>query len=146
MAMLRWEPFREMQNALRHFSPLYMPDNASIRGDAATDVWIPLVNISERNDEYLIRLELPDVKKEDVKIEVSDRVITISGERKVRREDPSENVIRVESLYGTFTRSFVLPDHVDVKGIRAESKNGVLQVHIPKAETGKPEPLAIEVH
>jgi HSP20 family protein len=146
MAMLRWEPFREMENGLRRFSPLYMPDNGTIRDDAATKVWIPLANISERNNEYLIRLDLPDVKKEDVKIEVSDGVITISGERKMEREDQSENVIRVESIYGTFTRSFVLPDHVDVKGIRAEAKDGVLQLHIPKAETGKPEPVAIEVH
>jgi HSP20 family protein len=146
MATMRWEPFREMENALRRFSPLYMPDNATARDEMAARSWIPLANISESDNEYLIKVELPDVKKEDVKIAVSDGIITISGERKVEREDPSENAIRVESIYGMFTRSFVLPEFIDAKGIRAESKDGVLRIHIPKAKTDKSEPLAIEIH
>jgi HSP20 family protein len=143
--MLRWEPFREMQDALRRFSPSYLPDNGAT-DDAPTRSWVPLANISESEKEYLIKLELPDVKKEDVKIAVSDGVITISGERKLEREDQSENAIRVESIYGAFTRSFVLPDNVDAEGIQAESKDGVLRIHIPKVKTKKAEPLAIEVH
>jgi HSP20 family protein len=146
MAMLRWEPFREMENALRRFSPHYMPDNGVSRDETAGRPWTPLANISESENEYLVRVELPDVKKEDVKIAVADGVITISGERKLEHEDKSENEIRVESIYGAFTRSFVLPDNVDEKGIRAEAKDGVLRVHIPKAKTKKSEPLAIEVH
>jgi HSP20 family protein len=146
MAMLRWEPFREMQNALRRFSPLYMPDNGVAGNETAARSWIPLANISESENEYLIKLELPDVKKEDVKVEVADGVITISGERKLEREDKRENAIRIESIYGAFTRSFVLPDYVDAKGIQAESKDGVLRVHIPKIQTKKSEPVAIEVH
>jgi HSP20 family protein len=145
MAMLRWEPFREMQDALRRFSPLYLPDNGA-KDDVATRSWVPLANISESEKEYLIKCELPDVKKEDVKIAVADGVITISGERKLEREDQSENAIRVESIYGAFTRSFVLPDNVDAEGIQAESKDGVLRIHIPKVKTKKAEPLAIEVH
>ena len=113
---------------------------------ASTRSWVPLANISETEKEYLIKCELPDVKKEDVKIAVADGVITISGERKLAREDQSENAIRVESIYGAFTRSFVLPDHVDAEGIQAESKDGVLRIHIPKVTTKKAEPLAIEVH
>jgi HSP20 family protein len=145
MAILRWEPFREMQDALRHFSPLYLPDNGA-RDDASTRSWVPLANISESEKEYLIKCELPDVKKEDVKIAVADGVITISGERKLEREDQSEDAIRVESIYGAFTRSFVLPDNVDAEGIQAESKDGVLRIHVPKVKTKKGEPLAIEVH
>jgi HSP20 family protein len=145
MAMLRWEPFREMQDALRRFSPLYLPDNGA-GDDASTRSWAPLANISESDKEYLIKCELPDVKKEDVKIAVADGVITISGERKLEREDQSENAIRVESIYGAFTRSFVLPDNVDAEDIQAESKDGVLRIHIPKVKTKKAEPLAIEVH
>jgi len=86
------------------------------------------------------------VQKEDVKTAVADGVITISGERKLERENQSENAIRVESIYGAFTRSFVLPDNVDAEGIQAESKDGVLRIHIPKVKTKKAEPLAIEVH
>jgi HSP20 family protein len=116
------------------------------RNEIEARSWIPLANISESENEYLIRVELPDVKKEDVKIAVADGVITISGERKMEKEDQSENTIRVESIYGAFTRSFVLPDYVDDKGIRAEAKDGVLRIHIPKTKTKKSEPLAIEVH
>ena len=145
MAMLRWEPFREMQDTLRRFSPFYLPENGA-RDEASTRSWVPLANISESEKEYLIKCEMPDVKKEDVKIAVADGVIIISGERKLEREDQSENAIRVESVYGTFTRNFVLPDNVDAEGIRAETKDGVLRVHIPKVKTKKSEPLAIEVH
>jgi HSP20 family protein len=146
MAMLRWEPFREMENALRRFAPLYMPNDGMNRDETAARNWIPVANISETESEYLIRLELPDVKKEDVKIAVADGVITIGGERKMENQDQSENAIRIESMYGAFSRSFVLPDYVDIKGIHAEAKDGVLRIHIPKARTEKTEPLAIEVH
>jgi HSP20 family protein len=146
MTMLRWEPFREMENALRRFSPLYTPDNGATREETAARNWVPLANISESENEYLIKVDLPDVKKEDVQIAVSDGVITISGERKLERKDQSENAIRVESIYGVFTRSFMLPDYVDAKGINAEAKDGVLRIHIPKAKTQKSEPLAIEIH
>ena len=145
MAMLRWEPFHEMQDVLRRFSPSYVPDNGA-GNDVSTRSWVPLANISESEKEYLIKCELPDVKKEDVKISVTDGVITISGERKWEREDQSENAIRVESIYGTFTRSFVLPENVDSENIQAEAKDGVLRIHIPKAKTKKAKPLAIEVH
>src|ERR1700730_7841898 len=146
MAMLRWEPFREMENALRRFSPLYMPDDGATRDVTTARTWIPLANISEGENEYLIKLELPDVKKEDVKIAVADGVITISGERKMEKQDQSENAIRLESVYGAFSRSFVLPEYVDTKGINAEAKDGVLRIHVPKAKSVKEEPLAIEVH
>src|SRR3981189_2437198 len=145
MAMMRWEPFREFENALRRFSP-YMADDGTTRGETAPRNWVPLANISETENEYLIKLELPDVKKEDVKIAVADGVLTISGEHKLEREDQGENAIRVESIYGAFARSFVLPDYVDAKNIHAESKDGVLRIHVPKAKTRKSEPLAIEVH
>ena len=145
MAMWRWEPFHEMQDALRRFSPFYLSDNGA-RDDASTRSWVPLANISESEKEYLIKCELPDVKREDVKIALADGVITISGERKSEHEDKSENAIRIESVYGAFTRSFALPDNVDAEGIRAETKDGVLRIHIPKVKTKKSEPLAIEVH
>jgi HSP20 family protein len=145
MAMMRWEPFREFENALRRFSP-YMADDGTTRDETAPRNWVPLANISETENEYLIKLELPDVKKEDVKIAVADGVLTVSGERKMEREEQNENTIRVESIYGAFTRSFVLPDSVDDKGIKAEAKDGVLRIHIPKTESKKAQPLAIEVH
>ena len=94
MAMLRWEPFREMENALRRFSPLYMPDNGTTRDEPAVRTWIPLANISESESEYLIKVELPDVKKEDVKIAVADGVITISGAKGINA-DAKDGVLRI---------------------------------------------------
>jgi len=93
---------------------------------------MPLANMSESENEYLIKIELHDVKKEDVKIAVADGIITISGERKLEREDKAENAIRVESMCGAFIRSFVLPDCVEANSIRTEAKDGVLRIHVPR--------------
>lgn len=140
MSMIRWEPLREMDDFLREYSPFFGRLKAKEDGG-----WTPTANISETDKEYLIKAELPEVKKEDVKITLSDSVITISGERKHEKEHKDENEIRVESFYGTFSRSFSLPDNVDTKGIRAESKDGVLRVHIPKIEAAKPKSITINV-
>jgi HSP20 family protein len=77
---------------------------------------------------------------------VADGIITISGERKLEREDKGENAIRIESVYGAFARSFVLPDYADANGNHAETKDGLLRIHVPKTKTKKSEPVAIEVH
>jgi len=140
MSMIRWEPLREMDDFLREYSPFFGRLKVKENGG-----WTPTANISETDKEYLIKAELPEVKKEDVKITLSDSVITISGERKHEKEHKDENEIRVESFYGTFSRSFSLPDNVDTKGIRAESKDGVLRVHIPKIEAAKPKSITINV-
>lgn len=142
MSLVRWEPFREMEEAFRQYSPFL---SSSLRRTRDLSVWTPASDISETDKEYLIKAELPEVKKEDVKITLEDRLITISGERKHEKEHKDENEIRVERFYGTFTRSFTLPENVDTKGIRAESKDGVLRVHIPKTENAKPKTVSIEV-
>jgi HSP20 family protein len=111
-----------------------MPDHGVGRDESTTKHWIPLANIGESENEYLIWIEMPDVKKEDVKIAVADGIITISSERKLEREDKGENAIRIESIYGAFARSFVLPDYADANGIHAESKDGVLCIHAPNFE------------
>ncbi len=142
-SLTRWEPFREMENFLQSFSPFFA---RRLRRDDGEEVeWSPTANISETDKEYLIKAELPEVKKEDVKIAVDDGVITLSGERKHEKEHKDENELRIESFYGTFSRSFVLPDDADSKNISAESKDGVLRVHIPKTESKKSKPIQIEV-
>jgi len=129
MNITRWEPFREMEEVLRSYAPFF---GRGMRRDGNETQWRPLADITESDQEYLIKAELPEVKKEDVKITLDDNVITISGERKKEKETRNSNEIRIESFYGTFTRSFVLPDNVDSKAIQAESKDGVLKVHVPK--------------
>jgi len=140
MALIRWEPLREMDEFFRDFAPLLARGR---RGEISA--WRPTANISETEQEYLIKAELPEVKKEDVNITLSEGVLTISGERKQEKEEKDANEIRMESFYGTFSRSFALPNNVDAAGIRAESKDGVLRVHVPKKEAAKPKTIAIDV-
>jgi HSP20 family protein len=90
-------------------------------------------------------MDLPEVPKEDVKVTFDDGVLTVRGERKVEKEEKGEKVHRTERFYGLFERSFVLPEDVDVKGIRAESKDGVLTIHMPRTAVEKTRPMAISV-
>jgi HSP20 family protein len=143
MSLVRWEPFREMDDFFRQYSPLF--GRTALRGASERSEWAPAANISETDKEYLIKAELPEVKKEDVKITLENGVICISGERKQQKETKDESEIRVESFYGTFSRSFSLPDNIDASGVRAESKDGVLKVHIPKKEVSKPKSVTIQV-
>jgi HSP20 family protein len=140
MSLIRWEPLREMDEFFRQYSPFFGRERQRDAGG-----WTPTANVTESEREFLIKAELPEVQKEDVKITLDGDVITISGERKKEREEKNANEIRVESFYGTFSRSFRLPDNVDVNGIKAESKDGVLRLHIPKTEAAKPKAIAIEV-
>jgi HSP20 family protein len=106
---------------------------------------MPLADIVEREKEYLIKVDLPEVPKEEVKVLFDDGVLTVKGERKVEKEVKGEKTHRTERFFGMFERSFVLPEDVDPKLIRAESKDGVLMLHIPKVDTPKARPLAISV-
>lgn len=139
----RWEPFREIEEVLRQFSPL---SGRSQRDERETGgIWRPLANISETDREYLVKAELPEVRKEDINISVEDGVLTLRGERKYEKEEGEGNDLRVESFYGTFSRSFSLPENVDASKIAAECKEGVLRIHIPKTEARKSKPVSIEV-
>jgi HSP20 family protein len=107
--------------------------------------WAPSVDISETEGEYLIRASLPGVKKEDTKVTVEDGMLTLSGERQQQEEVKDEKFHKVESFYGSFSRSFALPDAVDEKAIKADSKDGVLTVHVPKIKVEAKTPTKITV-
>jgi HSP20 family protein len=107
--------------------------------------WAPSADISETEKEYLIRAELPAVKKEDVQVTFEDGMITIKGERKQQMEDKNEKYHRTESFYGSFERRFSIPENVNAETIRCESKDGILTVHIPKIETPKQKAKQITV-
>lgn len=143
MNITRWEPFREFEDMFRNYSPFTA---RWLRREAGEEMeWAPISNITETDKEFLIKAELPEVRKEDVKVTLRDGTLTISGERKQEKKEKGENDIRIESFYGSFSRTFSLPENVDAKGIRAESKDGVLRVHVPKSEAAKEKPLQIEV-
>lgn len=145
MSLIRWEPFAGMDEAFnRLLGPAArwnLPEN---RGGARFE-WAPSVDISETGKEYLIRAELPAVKKEDLQITFEDGLLTVSGERKQRQEDSGEKFHRVESFYGKFSRTFTLPESVNAAAINAESKDGVVTIHVPKMKTEPRKPIEIKV-
>jgi len=106
---------------------------------------MPLADITEDEKEYLIKAELPELKKEDVKVTVENGVLTISGERKFEKEEKKKKYHRVERGYGTFMRSFALPDDADGNKVKAEFKNGLLTVHLPKNERAKSKHIEVNV-
>jgi HSP20 family protein len=143
MNVTRWEPFREIEDMFRQYSPFFA---RALRRNGAEGVeWTPVADISETDKEYLIKAELPEVKKEDVKVTLENGAITIRGERRQEKEHKDENEIRVESFYGTFSRTFSLPENIDPKGIQAQTKDGVLRVRIPKTQSSGAKPVTVEV-
>src|SRR5205814_5037245 len=107
--------------------------------------WTPLADITEDDREYVIKAELPELRKEDVKVTVENGVLTMSGERKFEKEEKKKKYHRVERGYGTFVRSFTLPDDADANRVKAEFKNGLLTVHLPKSEHAKPKQIEVNV-
>lgn len=132
MTLVSWSPLREFENLFSRYGSL--PVRRSVFGEREQAVWRPIADISETEKEYLIKAELPEVSKEDVEVSVNDGVITIKGERRMESAEENETRHRIESFYGSFARSFSLPADVDETAIHAESKDGVLKVHLPKAE------------
>lgn len=107
--------------------------------------WAPLVDIVEDDREYLIKAELPEVQKEDVKVTVEGGTLTISGERKESREDKGRKFHRVERYYGRFERSFTVPDDADQSKVSAEFKDGMLRVHLAKSEKARPKQIEVKL-
>jgi len=142
MAAIRWDPFSGVDSL---FNRLAGWQRLGIEGNRGKLDWAPSADINETDKEYVIRAELPAVKKEDVQVTFDGGMITIKGERKQQKEDKNEKFHRVESFYGSFERSFSLPDNVNADAIRCDSKDGILTVHIPKTETSKRQPKQITV-
>jgi HSP20 family protein len=111
----------------------------------AASRWMPPVDIAEKEDRFLVSLEVPGVAREDVKITLQDRILTIRGEKKQEKESKTSNLHRVERLYGSFQRSFTLPSTVRGDGIDASYRDGILSITIPKAEEARPKEIDVKV-
>jgi HSP20 family protein len=144
MSLVRWEPFSGMDEVFNRF-PSFFSRLPKYTADESKFDWAPSVDISETGEEYLIRAALPAVKKDDVKVMVEDGMLTVSGERRQKEEQKDEKFHKVETYYGNFSRSFALPDAVDEAGIRAESKDGVLTIHVPKTKVETKKPTTIKI-
>ncbi len=148
MTLVRWDPFRELEEMSDRLNRMFSrPAIATKNGKEALTVadWTPTVDISESDGEYLIKAELPEVKKEDVKVTLEDGVLTLTGERRQEKEEKTTKYHRVERSYGSFVRSFSLPELVDETKVKAEYKDGVLSLHLPKSEKAKPRAIEVKV-
>lgn len=145
----RWNPFKEveeLEKRLSHLMGRHAPAGSSEKNETITVAqWSPVVDISEDEKEYAIKAELPDVKKEDIKLNVHDDVLTITGERKYEKEEKGKKYHRVERAYGSFMRSFTLPEDADGTKVTAEYKDGLLNVRLPKSEKAKPKTIEVKV-
>ena len=147
MSLMQWEPFADAESAFNRLisSNLARWPRGLREGSGGKLEWSPSADISETDQEYVIRAELPAVKKEDVQVTFDNGMITIKGERRQQKEDKSEKYHRIESFYGSFERAFTLPENINSDSIRCESKDGILTVHIPKTEPQKSKPKQISV-
>jgi HSP20 family protein len=147
MRVIKWEPFRDVDDVFDRIvaETLRRWPRQTAEGQAALD-WAPAADVSETEAEYLIKADLPEVRKEDVSITVQDGVLTLSGERRQEIRAENEKVHRVERAYGSFARRFALPENADEQSIRAESRDGVILIHIPKQKVVQPQPRQIEIH
>jgi len=147
MTLVSWSPFRGFEDLFSRYNRL--GGNRLLPGEGkqerAVADWRPAADISESGKEYVIKAELPAVKKEDVDVTVHDGIITIKGERRMENTEENETQHRIESFYGSFARSFSLPADVNESAIHAESKDGVLKVHLPKAAVEQPKTIDIKV-
>ena len=148
-ALTRWDPFKELEethNRLSRFFglPVSRTSNGGKESLTVTE-WAPSVDIVEDEREWLVKADLPEVKKEDVKVTVENGVLTITGERRLEKEEKDKKYHRLERSYGNFLRSFTLPDTADVTKVNAEFKDGLLKVHLPKSEKAKPKAIDVKL-
>jgi HSP20 family protein len=148
-ALTRWDPFRELEDMHRRLSTVLDGDSWSRRRNEkeamAVAEWAPVVDIAEDEKHYVIKAELPDVKKEDVHVSVENGVLTITGERKAEREEKGKKYHRVERSYGAFARSFTLPESVETEKVSAAYKDGLLTVTVAKSEKAQPKQIEVKV-
>jgi HSP20 family protein len=147
MALIRWEPARELQSVQSEINRLFntlfdTPTTAVATGQRR---WIPAMDLVEAENDFVLRADLPGLTEKDVKIELQDNVLTISGERRTEQEQRREGYFRLERAFGTFSRSLTLPEGVDAGSVTATFTNGVLEVHVPKPAARTPQKIEISV-
>lgn len=139
MSLIRWNPLRDMEVIFDRFDRQQSQESMTVAD------WTPTVDVSETDNEYLIKVELPEVRRENVKVTVRDGVLTLQGERSLDREEKNRKFHRVERAYGSFARSFTLPENVDADNVKAQHKDGMLYLHLGKTEEAKPKSIEVKV-
>ena len=150
MSLVRWDPFRELEDMSTRLNRVFGHPMARGAADHSKDAmtvfdWAPTVDIAETPEEFVVKAELPEVKKEDVKVTVTNGILRVEGNRKQEKEENGKKFHRIERSYGSFLRTFTLPDNVDDTKVRAEFKDGMLMVRLPKSEKVKPKAIDINI-
>jgi HSP20 family protein len=145
MTIVRWEPFRELNTLQSEMNRLFdsVFDAPRASGGGALRRWMPAMDLVETDDHFVLRADLPGLTEDDVKIEVEDGTLVVSGERKAEHEERGEGFHRLERAFGTFSRSLTLPKGVDADAVTANFERGVLEVRVPKPEQRKPRRIEI---
>jgi len=145
--LTRWEPFQELNHLQDAMNRLFDDRGSRWPWRSTQDLssWAPAVDIYEDAEQLRVSAELAGIDPKDVDIRIEDGVMSLSGERKLEKEEKKDNYHRIETRYGSFSRSFSLPNYVDTDKVRAEFKNGVLNVYLPKREESKPKQIKVKV-
>lgn len=144
--LIRWSPADDLFDIQDNINKVFGNYLSARGGQAKVIGWMPPVDITESENEFLIKADIPGMKKEDIKISLDENTLAISGERKEEKEEKGKNFVKKEKVFGSFMRSFALPHSVDAKGIKASYKEGVLSVNVPKSEESKPREIKIDIN
>ena len=148
MNLVKWDPFRELEDVSNRLNRIFgqsLARSESGQNMLAVADWAPSVDISETDSAYLIKGEIPGVKKEGVKVTIQDGMLTIQGERRQEKEEKGKKFHRIECSYGSFARSFRVPSDADESSVKAEFKDGMLNVTLAKSEKAKPKSINVSV-
>jgi HSP20 family protein len=148
MALIRWEPTRELSSLQGEMNRLFnsffeAPGQAGNGGMGMANRWMPAMDLVEEDEHYVLRADLPGMKEDDVRIELENNVLSVSGERKHESADTGKGFYRIERASGSFSRTLTLPEGVDAEAIAASFEDGVLELRIPKPEQRKPHRVRI---
>jgi HSP20 family protein len=148
MNIVKWDPFVELEDVSKHLNRIFGRFPARAEADRevlAMADWAPTVDITETDSAYMIKGEIPGVNKEDVKVTIEDGMITMRGERKQEKEEKNKKFHRIERSYGSFLRSFRVPDDVDENAVKAEFKDGMINVTLPKSGKSKAKSINVSI-
>jgi HSP20 family protein len=147
MNLVKWDPFAELEDVSKSLNRIFgrFPARPADREALAMADWAPTVDISETDSAYMIKGEIPGVNKEDVKVTIEDGMITMRGQRKLEKEEKDKKFHRIERSYGSFMRSFRVPDDVDENAVKAEFKDGMINVTLPKSGKSKARSINVSI-
>jgi HSP20 family protein len=146
MVVTRWDPFRELSSLQNRVNSLFQDYGRSGQDElTSTGSFVPAVDVYEDEHKVTLKLEIPGVNQEDVDVRLENNTLTIRGERKFEKEEKEENFHRIERRYGSFVRSFVLPNTIDTENVQAGYENGVLKIELSKRAEAKPKQIKVNI-